>query len=671
MKIGTLAIVILLIASLSTQGSSLETSPYPPNVTPTVPIHPLGTNYTQYDALVIIGNSELIAASSRGSGTLGDPLIIDGLNITTNAHSIVIANTSLYLTITNCFLRSENFTSGFGIYLENSSHVTIDETQVLLKQVGIGIYGCTDITISESVVRYCDSNGLLIWGESSNILVVRSSIGGCDDTGIQTLLAENVTITETVLEACRVGLNIEYSKNISAANNDFHENTYGTILKMSDHCNLISNTYENNGLEVLGNETYGYDHVILDNTVNDLPLKYLYNRINEVVNCDGFGQVILAQSHNVTLHGGILRNSTIGIEVVACTDATVEWAILIGQSTAGVMIDYSTNCKIVYSLFWAGEYGVWMHHDTSINVTDSVFLYQKKAGVLSVNTENCKVSGNLIEYAHNGIEMYYTHLGTVSGNIIRRNLFNGIYLERCVLDEVILNEVSSNGHDGISMYETANMLVAGNEITDNSAGMFAAFANTIVVAGNLVHNNSGSGIYLMLADNLTIFENIAVSNLIGIRVSQAGSGIIYNNTLAFNSIDGISLFDVTNFDILHNIIFNNSIGLDLETGTANNSIYANTFYFNDHHNAHDNGANNCWDNGVVGNFWDDVSLDVYLISGTSKSVDHHPGLYNTTSPTTLGTSFIPEANFYLGLGLGLGSVVAIVLVALVYHRYHT
>ncbi|TFF85771.1 MAG: hypothetical protein EU518_00545, partial [Promethearchaeota archaeon] len=126
--------------------------------------------------------------------------------------------------------------------------------------------------------------------------------------------------------------------------------------------------------------------------------------------------------------------------------------------------------------------------------------------------------------------------------------------------------------------------------------------------------NQGGGFKLSECSNITL-------NFINLTYNRFG---IYLNK---DCIDN----NFTNICILNNSI----LGINITDSSSNNYFYNNQFV-NNTINAKDDGNNNYWDNGTIGNFWDDYGEfgydlnddgigDVpYNITGSANSKDNYP-----------------------------------------------
>jgi len=226
-----------------------------------------------------------------------------------------------------------------------------------------------------------------------------------------------------------------------------------------------------------------------------------------------------------------------------------------------------------------------------------------------------------------------------------------IILIRCN-DSIISNLDVTHSTLGIFLFECKNVLISKNIVSFNRyPGIYVAFSNNISLINNIF--NDCPGIYLLQGNNNLLKENFIESGIIWIyysnnnivsenRISDGSYGIkldySYSNTISGNIIRntefaGIYL-DYSNYTtIFANIIKNsNETGLYIHY-SQENVVYQNCFIEN-RINAEDDGILNQWDNGTVGNYWDNyegvddnndgIGDTPYDISGSAGSKDNYP-----------------------------------------------
>ncbi len=151
------------------------------------------------------------------------------------------------------------------------------------------------------------------------------------------------------------------------------------------------------------------------------------------------------------------------------------------------------------------------------------------------------------------------------------------------------NNITAGSKSGVVLYGVHNGTIFNNNILNNNYGIWVHFdSSNLTIEGNLISYNTKDGIYF--------FTN--------------NDSLVINNTIIENSQSGIYIAESTNNNITMNIIANNTdYGVYLENFTADSTI-GNTFYnnlFNNTQNARDDitSFDNAWDNGTIGNYWDD------------------------------------------------------------------
>lgn len=168
----------------------------------------------------------------------------------------------------------------------------------------------------------------------------------------------------------------------------------------------------------------------------------------------------------------------------------------------------------------------------------------------------------------------------------------------------IINTNSSSEVTGIMIKSSYNT-ISNNTVLNTAHGVYLSLeSKNNTISMNTISNND-YGFYLTFSySNHILTNNISLNSLYGIHL-YPGS---YNNVISGNNISengyGIRLQDASSNTISGNVISNNQRGMYFCCQAQNNVIYYNTFKQNTEWNAHDK-VNNQWDNGSIGNYWDD------------------------------------------------------------------
>jgi len=278
------------------------------------------------------------------------------------------------------------------------------------------------------------------------------------------------------------------------------------------------------------------------------------------------------------------------------------------------------------------------------------------------NCSNLEITNNTVNY--NDLHGIYLSddcdNNIITGNDVIGNTENGLYLlEYCDWNNISYNNCSGNGNTGI--------IISG----DDSQYYLCSY-NTI--SSNYLYDNL-NGIQLQ---NNCDFNNISYNTLIKhvdtINLYATGSDNNNNNAISYNTIRNSTGIGIRlNFDSVNNIITGNDIancstGISILQGSCTgNVIYNNTFSQNTLH-AIDDGVNNQWYNGSLGNYWDNytgedtnddgIGDSAYIfISGTAGSQDNFPIWWDAPVvvidiPSHNYQTGIPPPNYEISLSNG-------------------
>jgi parallel beta-helix repeat protein len=247
---------------------------------------------------------------------------------------------------------------------------------------------------------------------------------------------------------------------------------------------------------------------------------------------------------------------------------------------------------------------------------ENCYLYNagwgSDAGIRLLNVNNSQLIGNDCSSSFLGIDISYGgYNNTITGNLV------------------------NNNGGGIHLFECYNNTVSGNTENNNLwCGIYILGCNYTIISGNTMNNNSIHGIQLSGGHNNIISGNTMNDNImLGLLLEDSNNNIVSRNTAINNYWDGIYFQDSDSNYISENIVDSNRNGLYLHYDSENNTIILNCL-INNIINAWDKGLNNRWDNGSIGNYWDDyIGSDSdgdgigdvpYTITGSAGSQDNFP-----------------------------------------------
>ncbi len=298
------------------------------------------------------------------------------------------------------------------------------------------------------------------------------------------------------------------------------------------------------------------------------------------------------------------------------------------------------------------------------------------AGLSLNNTKNGKIIDN--DCSSNnayGLSLdWYSDNNTVEGNIFKNNRYSGVTSRLCNNLTLSGNTVMFNDLCGMTLGAVKNSRILHNTVKNNIFGISIhgwsdpyQISENNTISDNNISNNIDTGIWLSQtgSKNNTIKNNTISDNWqYGIGMGNSSFNKILDNKIKNNIWSGIYMVMVSGYNCHDNTFFNNEIenngAYGLFTECSDNLIYGNIFSQNSD-NAFDRGTNNQWDNGTIGNFWDDyygvdnngdgIGESAYIIKGPSASQDNFPSGILSNSYDVPGVEEYVSVNQMIKVGL--------------------
>ncbi len=228
--------------------------------------------------------------------------------------------------------------------------------------------------------------------------------------------------------------------------------------------------------------------------------------------------------------------------------------------------------KIVLENSWCSGFGTW----NDPYVIEYVMIDGQNAGNC-IEIKNSKNSYFIIR----NCKVYNAHGGDWAGGIKLSDTNNGTLTNNNCSNNVLIN--------GIILLACENITISGNTVNYNTYGILIRLSsNNNKIFGNTVNYNTYGISIRLSSNNNKIFGNTVNKCLIGINLVDGD----------YNTVSGNFIYE------------NDWYGISILTGCDGNLLFYNWIYSNSLNNAQDYG-NNQWDNGTIGNYWDDYGgLDI-------------------------------------------------------------
>jgi parallel beta-helix repeat protein len=293
-----------------------------------------------------------------------------------------------------------------------------------------------------------DADGIVV--ERNNIVIDGAgyTVQG-PDKGISLSGRSNVTIKNTNIKDCGVGIWLDGSSNNSIVGNNITNNRYGIELYISSSNNsIVGNNIANNSYygiwlewwsnynSIVGNVFVNdglaawdfYGNVVVDNLVNGKPLVYLED-VSDIVVEDA-GQVLLVNCNRIKVENLNLSNTAVGVQLWRTSYTTIAGNNIANNSYYGIRLYECSNNSIVGNKITnnSGD-GIFLHGSSNYNSIVGNSITNSRYGIFLEDSSNNSISQNNITANNwNGIELDYSSDNSIVGNIITDNSYYGIRL---------------------------------------------------------------------------------------------------------------------------------------------------------------------------------------------------------------------------------------------------
>ncbi len=271
---------------------------------------------------------------------------------------------------------------------------------------------------------------------------------------------------------------------------------------------------------------------------------------------------------------------------------------------------------------WCNGSGTWgdpyVIENVSIDGSGTGYCLYIRDSVKYFEIRNCTFSNSEDDTFDAGLKLEDVNNGLVENNSFLNNGRYGILLMRSRNNSVLENKANSNDHTGIRLIQGHNNTILRNIACNND--------NNGIFLYSVCHNNT-------ISENIINFTEVPSSLTAGIHLRE---GCHYNE-ISNNSVNGdiqkgIYLLEHCNSNIIsdNSITGTGNFGIRLKNVCEYNSIIGNWIFYSDNYgiylwnsdnnilylnrlrnpgalNALDEGENNCWDNGSIGNWWHDYA----------------------------------------------------------------
>jgi len=631
-------LVSLSLASSSTLGMS-------DSIIPPVEDSSASLAYSFHSPIVITRDSDFEYQGWSGRGSSSSPYSISNLNITSESVvCILIANTTSYFTIQDCWLGSEESDWEQGIItLSNVINGRIERNQFAAGSIAIKIEDSSNCIFTRNEIG-TSLMGFLAYNLHDSEFSDNTQISGSMGYSVHIEDCTNVDITNNLFQDCLYeGIGLTSCAECDVAFNTLsginqYNSQFGFTIRNSRECTLTQNNVTSFGTAI--DIANGYLHTISMNYIN-ICWRGINVRGNDIaisnneITVVGFS-IQLREAFRITINSNKLQGTiyATGMDIGGGGDSRVTGNVMSGLEY-GMRIQGTENLEVSTNSFVECSVAITFEELASIGIEDGPPV---NCRILNNQLEECGFSFSITDPAGMNHEITdnqidgrpLLYLYGVTDLQINGSEYGQVILADCehvsvtggILDELILMfctncEISSvsitNRTNGVHIRYSSQIDIGYSQLVGNGAGIRAEWSNHCHIVG-VTSRNNGHGLLLDSSPNSTIYDCDLYDNEYGLVLIGAHNSFVETNRI-FRNAFGIYLLRTEDSYIgNNNVIDNSEIGLLLNRGSRFNTIIANSFGWNTV-NVQCTGFDNIWDDGAnKGNSWSDLGDSViYMI----------------------------------------------------------
>jgi len=474
-----------------------------------------------------------------------------------NNFSILLIN-STYCTVENNTLSNNTGSEGSvemppssGIYLENSSHNTIQNNDASDNYFGIILFNSSYDEIRNNTANNNTGFEFEEWTPmvpSSGIILVDSNHNTLQD-------------------------------------NSASDNCFGIFLLDSSQNTLSNNRAFNNTLgicvysELPPDPKPYYNHSIdTSNLVNGRPVYYYFGEQDFVIDGLETSHLTLAFCDNCTVKNSNISNGD-GIFLVGLTNSSVTnttisntfWGILLGGSQKNNL----TNNEVFFNKFVGG---IYLGESSYNNVVNNNVSNNYKNGIRMAESSNYNnITGNtLLSNNETGIFLNQSSYNNLTNNTASNNEHFGIWLRRSPYNTLRGNVMDHNGEINLVLKDCPDLEWWNNDIdTSNTVNGLPVYyiynQSDLIIDGYITKR-----VYVVGCDNITV-RNICFSDGDPLALIFTNNSLVENCTVSNNNAYGfLLLWSCYNNNLTNNTASNNGQGgFGLQADSKQNTVTDN------------------------------------------------------------------------------------------------
>jgi parallel beta-helix repeat protein len=317
-----------------------------------------------------------------------------------------------------------------------------------------------------------------------------------------------------------------------------------------------------------GDTVFVYNGIYYENVLVNKTITLIGEDVNTtIIDGSGVDDVVYITSNWVNITRFTIRESGSGNDQFAgiALDYADNCSIMnntISNNNNGIYMDYSSYCDIYSNQIESnGRKGMWQRGISSYsNIIQNKIISNGNIGIYITSASYIDILNNNISLNQEGITLIDTTDSHIFGNNITQNVWNGINFHGAENCEIAHNAIANNQHHGIESYDSTDNKIENNSISENyNYGIRLYQSDSHYIVNNTFLND---GIFLAKGGLIHRSHIISEDNLIN------GKPLIFlknNSSLEINGllIGQLIILNCTLINITNLTIDNTDIGIEV------------------------------------------------------------------------------------------------------------
>ncbi len=485
-----------------------------------------------------------------------------------------------------------------GMYIrEMSRNNTISNNSISNSIHGLDLEESSNNTIEYNEISDCSYYGLYFRRENNENRILNNTFSNVESGIYLSSSQNNHFINLRLINVQRNGIYIKSS----SFYNDFSEIVITGITEYGVYCenSAINNSFSGISMEGGGFGIFGSKNTTIEEDCTVNGKKVLTYNDDSSLTIDGdidsdVGQIILTNCQNSIVSNYELSSASIGITLIDCFNIELSENLLDDHYGYGIYVFNCNNTVLSNNEVYNSINGIYAY-----NCNDTRILNNQ----IFSNLVGIKISGRYVYVDIDDEPVVdlspFTRNISISNNNISDNVDVGISGDCFILSEISSNRIENNGESGIIIETVLNTTISKNKII----------------------NNTDYGIYFENSFNNTITKNFIKDTISGLYLQYSNQTLVENNGIK-NCTD---------------------TGIYLDEESGENILYKNEFENNTLH-AYDDGDENTWYHGNIGNYWENYTGSDTNADGIGETP------YNFIGGNAQSSDLYPIVEFYSSIG---------------------